>query len=139
MKLQNGFIIFMLLACFSMSSCTFRLVDFTVISSKNVDIGADRSKGKVTEGSKAYFLGFGWNIKDALDIALESAGNEYDMLIDGVVSYTSYPFVVSVKVKGTAMKSSDLRASLGEAGYEAWCKEHNVFNPDTAKITKTGK
>ena len=118
----------------SLSSCTYRLVDFTVISSKNVDIGVDRTKGKQTEGKKSYFLGFGWNIKDALDIAIEAAGPEYDMLIDGVVTYSSYPFVSVVEVKGVAVKSVELKAALGEKGFEKWSKTHNVFDPKTAEV-----
>jgi hypothetical protein len=117
-----------------LSSCTYRLVDFTVISSKNVDIGVDRTKGVQTEGKKSYFLGFGWNIKDALDIAIETAGPEYDMLIDGVVTYSSYPFVSVVEVKGVAVKSVELKAALGEKGFENWCRTNNVFDPKTAEV-----
>ena len=55
------------------SNCTFRLVDFTTISTKNVNLNVDRSKGKKTEGKKTYFLGIGFNLKDAIDLALENA------------------------------------------------------------------
>lgn len=131
--MQNKFTsIIAILLVFFLSSCTYRLVDFTVISTKNAEIGVDRTKGRQTEGSKAYFLGIGWNLKDALDIALENAGPRYDLLIDGVVSYQPIFFVAVVKVKGVAVSSADLKASLGEAGYEEWCKAHNIFDPSSS-------
>jgi len=113
-----------------LSGCTYRLVDFTVISTKNAEIGVDRTKGKQTEGKKSYFLGLGFNLKDALDAALENAGPQYDLLIDGIVSYQNLPFVSVVKVKGVAISSSDLKASLGIQGYNQWCKNNNVFSPE---------
>jgi len=92
----------------ALSGCTMRLVDFTVISSKNVNIGVDRTQGVQTEGKKGYFLGIGWNLKDALDIALETAGPQYDLLIDGVVSYSSYPFHTVITVKGEFLNITDI-------------------------------
>lgn len=124
-----------LFAIIIMSSCTARLVDFTVISTKNAEIGVDRTKGKQTEGSKAYFLGFGWNIKDAADEALEVAGPKYDLLLDGVVTYSSYPFVSIIKVKGVAVCSQELRAELGKEGFDKWSQENNVFDADKAAVS----
>ena len=118
------------LAVVVLSSCTVRLVDFTVISTKNAEIGIDKTLAKPTEGKKTYFLGIGWNIKDAADNALEAAGPQYDLLVDGVVTYSSYPFVAIVKVKGLAYSSSDLKASLGTEGYQNWCKANNVFDAE---------
>ena len=86
-----------------LTSCSIRLVDFTVISSKNVSLDIDRTQGKKVKGESTYFLGIGWNIKDAMDKALEEAGPEYDLLIDGVVRYGSYPFISVVTVEGTAV------------------------------------
>jgi len=96
------------------------LVDFTAISTKNVNLNVDRSTGKKTEGSKTYFLGLGFNLKDAIDIALEKAGKEYDMLIDGVVRYSNYPFVIVVKVEGVAVSSSAMKKSMGSIAFEQW-------------------
>ena len=109
----------------ALSSCTYRLVDFTVISSKNVNLNIDRSLGKKVKGDQAYFLGLGWNIKDAMDNALESAGNEYDMLVDGVVRYGNYPFVLVVTVEGTAISTSQLKAQMGEEGFQNWLDSKN--------------
>lgn len=134
MKMKKLNFLAIIIVVFTLSSCTFRLVDFTVISSKNVDIGVDRTKGVQTEGKKSYFLGIGWNIKDALDIALETAGPQYDLLIDGVVSYSSYLFRTVVHVKGVAISSSELRAALGQKGFENWCKANNIFDSNNAEV-----
>lgn len=122
------------IAAMTLSSCSFRLVDFTVISSKNVNLDIDRAQGVKTEGKKSYFLGIGWNIKDAMDEALEEAGPEYDMLIDGVVRYTSYPFVSGVTVEGTAVSTKAMKARMGEAGFQDWLKGQNVLSEKTAVV-----
>ena len=122
------------IAAMTLSSCSFRLVDFTVISSKNVNLDIDRAQGVKTEGKKSYFLGIGWNIKDAMDEALEEAGPEYDMLIDGVVRYTSYPFVSGVTVEGTAVSTKAMKARMGEAGFQDWLNGQNVLSEETAVV-----
>lgn len=132
MKIKNLLILVLLLG--SLTSCSFRLVDFTVISSKNVNLDIDRTEGKKVKGEKAYFLGIGWNIKDAMDKALESAGTNFDLLIDGVVRYTSYPFVLSVAVEGTAVNSKDMKNKLGEAGFKNWLKEKKLTYEKETKV-----
>jgi len=122
------------IAAMTLSSCSIRLVDFTVISSKNVNLDIDRAQGVKTEGKKSYFLGIGWNIKDAMDEALEEAGPEYDMLIDGVVRYTSYPFVSGVTVEGTAVSTRAMKDRMGEAGFQDWLKGQNVLTEETAVV-----
>lgn len=139
MKRSNLFFMTVFAAVLTLTGCTVRLVDFTVISTKNAEIGVDRSKGVQTEGSKGYFLGIGFNLKDALDDALENAGPQYDLLIDGIVSYQNLPFVNIVKVKGVAVSSQDLRASLGEEGYESWCKANNIFSPKEEEQNASGR
>lgn len=118
MKIKNLLILTLLIGL--LTSCSFRLVDFTVISSKNVNLDIDRTHGKKVKGEKSYFLGIGWNIKDAMDKALETAGPEYDLLVDGVVRYGSYPFIASVTVEGTAVSSKAMKNKLGEAGFKGW-------------------
>lgn len=109
-----------------LSSCTTRLVDFTVISSKNVNLNIDKTKGKKVEGKKSYVFGIGLNIKDAMDIALESAGQEYDLLVDGVVRATGVFFITTVKVEGIAVVSETMEKSLGSLGYEEWLASQNL-------------
>ncbi|MDO3693963.1 hypothetical protein QVZ41_03750 [Wenyingzhuangia sp. chi5] len=98
--------------------------------------GIKKSEGVKVNASKSYFLGFGWNIKDALDIALEEAGPDYDMLIDGVVRYASYPFVLQIKVEGTAVNSQKMIAQMGQEGFNQWISGHQVTTADTVKLIK---
>lgn len=118
----------------SLGSCSIRLVDFTVISSKNVGLRMDKTKGKQVEASKGYFLGLGWNIKDAMDKALEQAGPGYDLLVDGVVTYTSYPLFLSLKVKGTAINTNDMKMSMTDSEYKEWLAGLNIMDPNTATV-----
>ncbi|MFV0249288.1 MAG: hypothetical protein ACK5H1_10090 [Tenacibaculum sp.] len=70
------------------------------------------AEGVKVKGEKSFFLGVGWNIEDSMEIALEKAGKEYDLLVDGVVRYTSLPLIVSVAVEGTAVSSRIMKKSL---------------------------
>jgi hypothetical protein len=110
-----------------LTSCTTRLVDYTVISSKNVSLDINKSMGMQVEGKKGYIFGFGLNLKDALDRALESAGPGYDLLVDGVVTYTSYPFVSVVKVTGTAIDTNKMMGMMGEEEFNRWVQGQDVF------------
>lgn len=137
MKIKNLLILALLLG--SLTSCSVRLVDFTVISSKNVNLDIDRTQGKKVKGKKSYFLGIGWNIKDAMDKALEAAGPEYDLLIDGVVRYGSYPFIASVTVEGTAVSSKAMKNKLGEAGFKDWLNGKKLTYDKETEIVYTEK
>jgi len=118
------------------SSCSQRLVDFTVISSKNHSLKFDLSQGKQVQGTSMGFLGLGASIKDAMDKALQSAGTEYDILVNGVVRDNDYFLVSGYKVTGTAINSSKLKAMLGERGFEEWCKANNIFDPSETIVMK---
>lgn len=127
--MKSKSIFFSVLICTSLlcSGCSMRLVDFTAISSKNVNLGLDRSQGVQVEGSEAYIFGFGWNIKDAMDEALEEAGSEYDLLMDGVVRYANYFFVSTVTVEGTAYNSRAMQTAMGNAAYEEWLSSNDIY------------
>ena len=133
---------FRLILCISLlsvvlfSSCSYRIVDFTIISSKNHTIRFDMTQGKRVEGKSMGFLGIGTSLKDAMDKALESAGQGYDLLVDGVVQRVDNFFVVGFKVTGTAVRSTEMRASLGEEEFQKWLKDNNVFDPETAVVQK---
>ena len=116
-----------------LSSCTTRLVDFTVISSKNIALNFDKSDGKRTEGQSMNVLMIGVNIKDAIDDALQNAGPNYDMLVDGVLRAKQFPFYGGYVVEGTAINSRELQASLGQEGFEQFLAEHNVVTPETSE------
>ncbi len=128
MKIKNLFILS--LTILLLSSCSARLVDFTVISSKNHSIKFNLDEGKATKGKSMGFLALGANIKDAMDEALENAGPQYDVLVNGVVRSKSYPFYGGFEVEGTAVNSRKLIAQLGMEGYKKWLSQQVVFNPN---------
>jgi hypothetical protein len=131
MKLK--FYSLLIIATLAFSSCTYRLVDFTVISSKNVNLDINKASGIKVQAEKSYFLGLGWNIKDVLDIALEKAGPNYDLLVDGVVRYSEFPFVLSVSIEGTAVDSRAMKQKMGTVGFEKWLEGKKVLNAETTE------
>jgi hypothetical protein len=93
------------------TSCNQRLIDFTVISSKNVTLRLpDDAKGPRAEGKDMKFCGQPM-LKAAVDKAIENAGPGYDALIDGVVFQRSEIFRQGWVVQGTPIKTSKLKAS----------------------------
>ena len=122
----NKFVAFLTLMVM-FSSCSYRLVDFTVISSKNHGLLFDKSQGKEVEAKSS-------TMKEAMDKALQQAGPDYDLLLDGVVYRMDYFFSAGYKIRGLAVRSSQLRAQLGEEGFQDWLKNNNVFDPETALV-----
>lgn len=116
-----------IIASIVLSSCSQRLVDFTVISSKNHSINFDLDQGKATSGQSMGVFSMGSNIKDAMDKALENAGPQYDIIVNGVVRAKTYFFYGGYVVDGTAVSSKKLIANLGQDGFEKWKAENNVF------------
>ncbi len=98
-----------------LNGCTQRIIDFTVISSKNVTMNVDKTAQRVQGKDEVvvFVIPFGVpNLKEAVDRAIESAGPGYDALIDGVVSYYQYAFIVGVmgyKVEGTPIKTNQIK------------------------------
>ncbi len=92
---------------FILSGCTIRVVDFTVISTKNVKVPSVSKGSRVTgeDCIPVIFVPLGIpNMKEAIDRAIESAGPEYDALVDGVVYRHNYSFIfgqVCIAVEGT--------------------------------------
>ena len=129
-------ILAILIAVLTLSSCSQRLVDFTVISSKNHAINFNLEQGKATIGKSMGVFALGTNIKDAMDAAIVAAGPQYDILINGVVRSKSYVFYGGFIVEGTAVSSRELIASLGLEGFEKWKKENNVFVPNEDVATE---
>ena len=98
-------------SAFFFSSCNQRLIDFTVISSKNVTLRLDEdAKGPRTVGKEMKFCGQPM-LKAAVDKAIENAGPGYDALIDGVVYQRNEFFRAGWVVEGTPIKTSQLKAS----------------------------
>ena len=91
--------------------CTIRIVDFTAISTKNVKL-ASQAKGPRVTGEDCVMvilIPFGIpNMKEAIDRAIESAGPEYDALVDGVVYQVTQAFIVGricYRVEGTPINT----------------------------------
>lgn len=94
-----------------LSSCNTRLIDFTVISSKNVTMRLpDDAKGPRTTG-KEMKMCTQPQLKGAVDKAIENAGPGYDALIDGVISARNEFFRQGWVVEGTPIKTGKLKAS----------------------------
>ncbi|WP_300439718.1 hypothetical protein [Christiangramia sp.] len=53
-------LIMVAIAVMPLTSCSMRLVAFTVISSKNVSLDIHKSEGVKTEAKKSYFPRIGW-------------------------------------------------------------------------------
>lgn len=115
-------IICVLLLTLLVSGCSRRMIDFTVISSKNMQLQIPpEAMGGRVEGEDKVFIVFGFrlgtpNLKEAVDRAIENAGPGYDALIDGVLYQTTdfYLLVLQTgyKVVGTPIKTSLVHASL---------------------------
>lgn len=108
---------------FAFTGCTARLVDFTIISTKNVKV-PQTGRGARVMGKDCSFFGVP-NIKEALDKAIEGAGPDYDALVDGVL-YQSVFFVKCFKVEGTPINSKI--ASIAPGTQLAW---HSTRAPQT--------
>jgi hypothetical protein len=104
-----------------LSGCGYRLMDFTVISSKNVTMPSSKAVGRVKAEDcvPVVFIPFGMpNVKTAVDRAIEQAGGDFDALVDGVVSYDNRSFIfgkVCYEVEGTPISTRGRAASLENA------------------------
>jgi len=92
-RMTRGLLTGVLLAAVLTVGCSMRMMDFTVISSKNTNIEgksySQRLEGKDCAGFLLGFIPvmgrFQPNMKEAVDRAIEAAGPGYDALIDGVI------------------------------------------------------
>ena len=131
MKIKSVIVLVVTLSIFTVfTSCSYRIVDFTIVSSKNVYLGnidktAQRVVGKHTTINPTNA------VKEAIDKAIEKAGSEYDALVDGVVKVSSYYciffYIYVYKVEGTPIKTLQLKADLGEKEFENWCQTHDLI------------
>lgn len=101
-----------LLLAVLLSGCSERIASFTMTSTKQTNIKFDKSKGVRVTGKSMAFMGMGASIDEAIDKALQSAGQDYDVLLDAVVKVKSYPFVGGYVVEGIAMQSSKMGATI---------------------------
>lgn len=127
-----------------MSGCTTRILDFTIISSKNTNIKVkDSARGERVSGEDmaVYFIfPFGQpQVKSAVDRAIEKAGPGYDALLDGVIYYKYNVFVLfgtfGYSVEGTPIKTSQIIAELKEQGIDPdqYFAQHNLISYNGAR------
>lgn len=125
-------IITMLMVCavaMSNSGCATRLVDFTMISTKNIDLtrGANFTRGRervegIDEVSIIIFIPTGTpSIKEAVDRTIESVPGAV-ALVDGVVTQKAWyiPYIFgksSFVVEGTPLIDPSLAAVQRESDY----------------------
>ena len=98
------------------SGCSRRMMDYTIISSKNMQLQIPSDAvGERVEGKDEVWvviIPFGVpNIKEAVDRAIESAGPGYDALIDGVLYQTTHYYVLASKI-GYRIEGTPIRTSL---------------------------
>jgi len=100
-----------LLGTLALTNCNQRLIDFTVISSKNVTLRLpEDGKGPRTQGKEMKMCTQPM-LKAAVDKAIENAGQGYDALIDGVIYQRNELFRAGWVVEGTPIKTTKLKAS----------------------------
>ena len=113
----------------SLSGCATRLIDFTMISTKNVDFtrGANFVRGKnrvegIDEVAIIIFIPTGTpNIKEAIDRAIESVPGAV-ALVDGVVTQKSWyiPYIFgksSFVVEGTPLIDPSMASAERASNY----------------------
>ncbi|MEW5816495.1 MAG: hypothetical protein AB1798_14025 [Spirochaetota bacterium] len=110
-----------------LAGCVSRLIDFTVISNKNVELRfKDTAKGPRVTGEDMVWSVLGIlplgtpSLEEACDRAIESAGAGYEALIDGVL-YRIYNYYLLVskegyKVEGTPVKTKEILALAEQRG-----------------------
>lgn len=129
-----------------LGGCTIRMVDFTVISTKNVKIPSVAKGPRVTGEDCVLVVLFPLGIpdmKEAIDRAIEKAGPEYDALVDGVVYRLNHSFLfgqVCFKVEGTPIntKASISFKDLGDNKIMHHSSKR-IISPPTAPETGNGK
>jgi len=125
MKNKSIYLVLFLSLTFILSSCTQRLVDFTIISTKNIDLSKaatfERAKKRNTGTDRVYWLisiplGIP-NMKEAIDRAIEQTPGSV-ALVDGVVYTKSMWFILSgfseYIVEGTPLIDPALSLETGE-------------------------
>lgn len=121
----------------SFTSCTTRITDFTLLSTKTHGVKAKASSigPRVKGEDKAWMIvviptGVP-NVKTAIDRAIENAGPGYDALVDGVLSSYFAWYVLAGQngyvVEGTPIKSTDL-------AYSEYLKDHNIVYHSSLNI-----
>ncbi len=140
---------------FSLSSCVTRMTDFTIISTKNIDLsqmakfkrGDTRVKGEDSKYIVIIIPTGTPSMKQAIDNAIQSVPGCVGLL-DGVVYYKWFyiPYVVgkfSYLVEGTPLIDPSLKSSSSNINYLRLDKDGKVLekkyitNAEFKKITNS--
>jgi hypothetical protein len=125
--IKKNHVVLLLGILFLFQSCAYPILNFTVIGTKDNNLKMDISKGLAVEGSCHAVLGIGASIEKAMNRALQSAGPDYDLLVNGQVKEINYYyFVTGYKVSGTAVSTSKMKAQMGVEAFEEWCKANKI-------------
>ena len=141
-------LIFLIIVTFVISSCSQRIFDFTLVSTKNVDLSKagtfKRINKKVTGEDGVYYLisiplGFP-NLKQAIDKAIESTPGTV-ALVDGVVFSKSWWVVITgytcYYVEGTPLIDPSLALNTDNIGkYNICLYDKNGKMKDHKVVTK---
>ena len=115
-------IICILLLTLLVSGCSRRMIDFTVISSKNTQLQIPaEAMGERVVGEDTVFVLLGVplgtpEIKEAVDKAIQNAGPGYDALVDGVLYQTFGLMTAGFRIEGTPIKTSMVKGGLAAGG-----------------------
>ena len=146
----------LLLACILLSSCAYRITDFTIISTKNVDLSrastftrnSDRNEG-VDKAHIILFIPFGRpHLKEAIDRAIESTPGAV-ALVDGVVYSKSWWAILygqsKIIVEGTPLMDPSLASnekmpeySIAKLDTDGNVKEYEEISKDEYLDMKNG-
>tara|TARA_R100000935_G_scaffold29362_1_gene49668 strand:- start:24214 stop:24723 length:510 start_codon:yes stop_codon:yes gene_type:complete len=137
----------LLFACFLLSSCAYRITDFTIISTKNVDLskastftrGKTRNEG-VDKAHIILWIPFGRpNLKEAIDRAIEATPGAV-ALVDGVVySKTWWALVygqTKIIVEGTPLIDPALATTFEMPEYSIATLDRNGEVKEISEISE---
>ena len=123
----------LVVSLFLLQTCRYHLVkDATILRNKSLKEQQKTMQGKAVEGNTYYPYLIGYNLQDSMDEAFEQAGPGYDMLVNAKVDVKYYYVLIYfskyVIVQGTAVKSKELKASMGEEAYQKWYAQQDVIS-----------
>ena len=137
----------LVLACLLLSSCAYRITDFTIISTKNVDLskastftrGKTRNEG-VDKAHIILFIPFGRpHLKEAIDRAIEATPGAV-ALVDGVVYSKSWWAILygqtKIIVEGTPLMDPSLASNEKMPEYSIAKLDKNGKVKEIAEISK---
>ncbi|WP_460576739.1 hypothetical protein [Flavobacterium koreense] len=89
-----------------LTSCSTSLVNFTSLSNRETTI-TNQVGVRVSGSAKVFLKSKKEAIDEAIENALKSAGEGYDILINGTIKIKMHLFYTEYIVEGTAIKSKD--------------------------------